>query len=135
MYLCIYVHNYVYTNLWLSYSIYICMYLPKYTMRPLDYHHNGFMATPALGTQDVRNCVSIYFHSLFHQLRGKTGLTASHFKNELHIFASVRDCFYSSASIRLWLPLDTHLHLGGISPALMGALKAALTARITGLEP
>ena len=28
--------------------------IQRITMFPHGYHHNGFMATPALGTQDVR---------------------------------------------------------------------------------
>ena len=34
--------------------IYIYIYIQRITMCPHGYHHNGFMATPALGTQEVR---------------------------------------------------------------------------------
>ena len=34
--------------------VYIWVNIQLITMCPYSYHHNGFMATPALGTQDVR---------------------------------------------------------------------------------
>ena len=34
--------------------MYKSILIQKITMCPRDYHHNGFMATPALGTQEVR---------------------------------------------------------------------------------
>ena len=34
--------------------IYIYIYIQRITMCPHGYHHNGFMETPALGTQEVR---------------------------------------------------------------------------------
>ena len=38
----------------MNYIIYIYIYIQRTTMCPHGYHHNGFMATPALGTQEVR---------------------------------------------------------------------------------
>ena len=35
-------------------NAYIYIYIQRITMSPHGYHHNGFMATPALGTQEVR---------------------------------------------------------------------------------
>ena len=34
--------------------LYILFYIQRITMCPHGYHHNGFMATPALGTQEIR---------------------------------------------------------------------------------
>ena len=38
----------------LWYMIYDIRYIQRITMCPHGYHHNGFMETPALGTQEVR---------------------------------------------------------------------------------
>ena len=38
------------------------IYSQKITMCPHGYHHNGFMATPALGMQDVRFYLFIYLY-------------------------------------------------------------------------
>ena len=38
------------------------MYIQRITMCPHGYHHNGFMATPALGTQEVR---FIFFKKIY----------------------------------------------------------------------
>ena len=35
-------------------DIYIYIYMQRITMCPHGYHHSGSMATPALGTRDVR---------------------------------------------------------------------------------
>ena len=38
-------------------------------MCPHGYHHNGFMGTPALGTQEVRFSLSLYiYRSVFIQV-------------------------------------------------------------------
>ena len=48
--------------------IYIYIYIQRITMCPHGYHHSGSMATPALGTRDVRDSyiyIYIYNSDLF----------------------------------------------------------------------
>ena len=44
--------------------IYIYIYIQRITMCPHGYHHNGFMETPALGTQEVRYIYIYIFYLL-----------------------------------------------------------------------
>ena len=54
------------------------VYIQNITMCPHGYHHNGFMATPALGTQDVRlhivgkDCIVESPQFTFHMYSGIT---------------------------------------------------------------
>ena len=41
-------------------------------MCPHGYHHNGFMETPALGTQEVRIYIYIYIYNTIHMYSGIT---------------------------------------------------------------
>ena len=48
MYMCVYLYIYIYIYIYEIY-IYIYIYVIMKTMCPRGYHHNGFVATHALG--------------------------------------------------------------------------------------
>ena len=49
MYIYIYTHTHMYINICVSVRVCICVCIIMKTMCPSRYHHNGFVATHALG--------------------------------------------------------------------------------------